>query len=254
MSKKILNKDFILNAELFRNASYFAANNDPRYYLEGICIFKSEGFNKGTFVTATDGHKAILFLDSNCKNFPELRERIFIQCIHKNNKLTQFIKDVRKKSILKNSPKLIIRFLKNDNCKIRFNNKTYTFKYGFNYPAVDKIFSRLNVKPGLNFSYQPKFIHSIKHLDLSSNSKTHEDRLIFATASSGEIIAIKPGAIMIAMPIFDRGKKRAIGEFIHGIYKTKSKDVFEKALHKKKYIREFGSWLGNQLYSEKAKY
>ena len=67
MSKKILNKDFILNAELFRNASYFAANNDFRDYLNGICIFKSEGFNKGTFVTASDGHKAILFLDSNSR-------------------------------------------------------------------------------------------------------------------------------------------------------------------------------------------
>jgi len=263
MQKKPLHKTFNINAEMFGKASFFVGSrSDFREYVKGVSITPSSALNNGINILATNGHYLVIFNDSTCNslNFPD--HRIWIDCVyqHKGKKLTNFIKDCRTKAVLKRHQNFQLTFLNKTNaqkCQIRFNNRKYTFNYGTHFPEIDPILSKIRI-PLKNeaMSYNPQFIEKVKHINLSWHPKDFHDLLLLSRCDSGELLAIKPGVIYIAMPLISGKKKSAIQRFVRGVSAdSKDKDdIFSKAYKKQAFKKEFGSLLANELTSKKASF
>ena len=262
MQKKLLNKTFNINAEMFGKASFFVTcKRDLRKYLKGISITPTSALNNGINILATNAYSLVIFNDSACSNFNYSDHRIWIDCVyqHKGNKLTNFIKDCRNKAVLKKHQNFELSFFSTgtQKCQIRFNNRKYTFNYGTDFPKIDHIISKIKI-PLKNeaMSYNPEFIYQIKHINLSWHPKHSDNLLLLSRCDSGELLAIKPGAIYIAMPISMGRKKSAIQRFVRGVSADSkdNDDIFSTAYKKQAYKKEFGPLLANELTLKKASF
>ena len=247
---------------MFGKASFFCAPyDDLRESFRGICIAPSSALNNGINIEATNGNYLVIFNDSTCDNFNFPDQRIWIDCVLQGSgkKLTNFIKDCRTRAVFKKYQNFQLTFLNIANvqkCQIRFNKKKYTFKWGTNFLHIDQIISKTRI-PLKNeaATYNPQFIDKVRHINLSWHTKV-ENILILSRCDSGELLAIKPGVIYIAMPYKAGYKKSAIQKFVRGV-SSNSKDmddVFSTAYKKQAYKKEFGSLLADELTSKKAQF
>ena len=265
-NKKLLNKTMTIDAEMMGKASYFSKKGDWRDHIQGIRIArihgigiaKSSALNDGINIIATDMSRLVIFNDSRCKNSNLLtytEARIYIDCVIDNGKLTRFIKDCRTQAVLKEHPTFTLTFLNDDQCLIKFNGMKYTFRYGNDFVPIAHILSSVQIKsqdkPAL---YDPRFLHSFKHLNLSwHKSSDSKGRIIFLTTTSGQLLALAQGAILITLPLFsDEIKKSSLGRFVRGMAADDNEDdLFEAAYRKKAYKKDFGSLLADELLSSK---
>ena len=243
------------DAEMFGKASYFTALDAWQPYLTGICI--SASAFQGTNITASSGYYISIFNDPCC-NATNITNpsnyQIRIDCVYdEHNKLTEFIKDCRNKTVLRKHKRFKLKFLKL-RCHIEFNKKKYSFKYYSDYPNINHLFSQINISQKKGFLYQPKYLKLIRHLDLLWHKKTHPDAVVIANCTNGWLLAIKPGAILIICPLESGMKKVSLGKFVRGTAKTDAanNDLFEKSLQKKLYKEEFGNLLADELLVKKA--
>lgn len=264
-------KSVYLDAEMFGKASYFTALDAREPCLTGICI--SASAFQGTNITATSGQYISIFNDPCCNatnipnpsnqenlnikwsvNIRPTNYQIRIDCVYdEHNKLTQFIKDCRNKTVLRKHKRFTLKFLKL-RCHIEFNKKKYSFKYYSDYPNINHLLSQINISQKKGFLYQPKYLKLIRHLDLLWHKKTHPDAVVIANCTNGWLLAIKPGAILIICPLESGMKKMSLGKFVRGTAKTDAanNDLFEKSLQKKLYKEEFGNLLADELLVKKA--
>ena len=245
---------------MFGKASFFVAGKSVfRNPLKGISITPTSALNNGINILATNDYSLVIFNDSTCSNFNYSDHRIWIDCVYQNNKLTNFIKDCRNKAVLKKHQNFELSFFSTaiQKCQIRFNNRKYTFEYGTDFPKIDHIISKIKI-PLKNeaMSYNPQFIYQIKHINLSWHPKNFDNLLLLSRCDSGELLAIKPGVIYIAMPIAMGTKKSAIQRFVRGVSADSkdNDDIFSTAYKKQAYKKEFGSLLANELTSKKASF
>ena len=260
-NKKLLNKTMTIDAEMMGKASYFVSYTDYRTYYRGIGIAKSSALNDGINIIATDTSRLVIFNDSRCKNSNLLtytEARIYIGCVTVNGKLTRFIKDCRAQAVLKEHPTFTLTFLDEDQCLIKFNGMKYTFRYGNNFVPIEHVLSSVKIKsqdkPAL---YDPRFLHSFKHLNLSwHKSSDSKGSIIFLTTTSGQLLALAQGAILITLPLFSgETKKSSLGRFVRGMAADDNEDdLFEAAYTKKAYKKEFGSLLADELLLSKIQF
>ena len=253
-NKKLLNKTMTIDAEMMGKASYFINDGDTRECLRGIGIAKSSALNDGINIIATDSYRLVIFNDGRCKNSNLLtytEARIYIDCVIDNGKLTRFIKDCRTQAVLKEHPTFTLTFLDDDQCLIKFKGMKYTFRYGNDFVPIAHILSSVQIKsqdkPAL---YDPRFLHSFKHLNLSwHKSSDSKGSIIFLTTTSGQLLALAQGAILITLPLFTgKTKKSSLGRFVRGMAPDDTEDsLFEAAYRKKPYKKEFGSLLADKL-------
>ena len=269
MKKKLPNKTMTIDAEMMGKASFFCT--DPnllfttplRGVLQNICLMPSSALNEGMNIVATDAYSLVIFNDSVCDTsnfFHSSKGRIWINCVRdKNYKLTDFIKDCRNRSVLKKYKNFKLTFLHNAKCRIRFNNRQYTFKYGNNFPDIDSVVSKVKIPFKTDaMTYNPKFMNLIKHINLSwhDNGLGFKDVMMVLQCSNGTLLSIKPGVILISMPLLRNNKKKAIERFVRGISSksSDSNDLFSVAFKKRAYEKEFGFWIGNDLQTKKARF
>jgi len=258
-NKKLLNKTMTVDAEMMGKASFFCGHDDWEFIFRAIYLMPSSALNEGMNIVATDRVSMVIFNDSVCdtSNFFHSSEgRITINCVRdKNKKLTDFIKDCRNRSVLKKYKRFKLTFLDNANCRINFNNRQHTFKFGNDFPDIDSVVSKLRIPFKSDaLTYSPKFMNLIKHINLSWHDSGFKDRLLVSQCSNGALLTIKPGVILIAMPFLSNNKKRAIERFVRGISResSDSNDLFSVAFKKRAYEKDFGFWIGNDLLSKKA--
>jgi hypothetical protein len=260
-NKKLLNKTMTIDAEMMGKASYFINNGDSRVHLRGIGIAKSSALNDGINIIATDTSRLVIFNDSRCKNSNLLtytKARIYIDCVIDNGQLTRFIKDCRTQAVLKERPTFTLTFLDEGQCLIKFNGMKYTFRYGNDFVPIAHILSSIKIKSqDKPAAYNPRFLHSFKHLDLSwHKSSDSKGSIIFLTTTSGQLLALTQGAILIMLPLFTgETKKSSLGRFVRGMAADDNEDsLFEAAYRKKAYKKEFGSLLADELLLSKIQF